>query len=105
MKTAFGFLPVLLLATVAIAQPSAPVISQVFAFWCNGGYTSCPYGFDPALTPVQLIDGNLYTTTWWAGQGSSNNGGTDVRVSRSGQALVLHTFTQAANGQFPLGEN
>jgi len=105
MKRSFWLCPVLLLATATFAQnPSAPVISQVFAFLCNQGFTSCPDGFDPALGPIQLSDGAFYGTTWWAGQGSSSNAGTVWRVTASGKATVLHTFA-SSGGKFPKGEN
>jgi uncharacterized repeat protein (TIGR03803 family) len=95
----------LFLATAALAQPSTPTISQVFAFLCNQNFSSCPNGFDPTLGPIQLANGNLYVTTFWAGQGSSSNGGTVAGVTISGKAKVLHTFSAGNGGTFLNGEN
>jgi uncharacterized repeat protein (TIGR03803 family) len=89
---------------VAIAQPPAPPISQVFAFFCNNDFTSCPLGFDPTLSPVQLSDGLLYVPTFWGGQGNANFGGTIARSSTGGQALVIHTFA-SVSGRFLGGEH
>jgi uncharacterized repeat protein (TIGR03803 family) len=92
------------ISAVTSAQPSPPPISQVFVFFCTPGFLTCPLGFDPILSPIQLSDGNLYAVTFWAGQGNPNAGGTVVRTSVSGQGLVLHTFEQTG-GLFLGGEN
>jgi uncharacterized repeat protein (TIGR03803 family) len=103
MKTTFGLIVVLALATTCFGQPS---ISQVVAFWCNQGFSSCPNGFDPTLAPIQLSEGNLYVATWWAGQGNPNAGGTIFRTAPGGQGFVIHTFQPASlNGGFPNGEH
>jgi uncharacterized repeat protein (TIGR03803 family) len=103
MKFALAPLSVLLLATACFAQPP---ITQVLAFFCNQNFTSCPLGFDPTLPPIQLSDGNLYITTWWAGQGSANAGGTVFRAAPSGQGFVVHTFQASSiGGGFPNGEH
>ncbi|MGA9643730.1 MAG: choice-of-anchor tandem repeat GloVer-containing protein [Terriglobales bacterium] len=94
----------LALVTASLAAQN-PTISQVFAFTCNTDYTSCPYGMDPTLAPIQLSDGNLYGVTWWAGQGNANAGGTVWKISPAGQAAVVHTFEPNKTGQFPKGEN
>ncbi len=104
MKSLFLSLALLLLAASSLAQPSTPAISQVFAFTCNLTITSCPNGLDAALGPVQLSDGHLYATSWWAGQGNANAGGTVVRVSTSGAGMAIHTF-QPTGRSFPNGEN
>ena len=102
--------PVLLAFVVALAasafaaQPPAPAITQVMAFWCNNDFTSCPLGFDPTLNPIQLADGLLYVPTFWGGQGNANFGGTIARSSTTGQSLVIHTFASVA-GRFLGGEN
>jgi hypothetical protein len=102
MKYTLGLLAVLSLAICSFAQPSSPAISQVVAFWCNQNFTSCPIGFDPTLPPIQLSDGNLYVATWWAGQGSSNAGGTIFRTAPYGQGIVIHTFQSSSiSGGFP----
>lgn len=95
----------LFLLSAAFAEPSAPPISQVFAFLCNQGYTACPDGFDPELGPIQLSNGALYGTTFWGGQGSSSYGGTVWKVTTTGKSSVLHTFASSSNGSFPDGEN
>ena len=103
MKRSAVICAVLSLSALTLAQPSPPPISQVFTFFCTPGFLSCPLGFDPVLSPIQLSDGNLYVVTFWAGQGNPNAGGTVVRVSPNGQALVIHTFEELG-GQF-LGGN
>jgi uncharacterized repeat protein (TIGR03803 family) len=105
MKYALSLFVSLLLVTAAMAEPSTPKISQLFAFTCNHNFSSCPDGFDPALGPIQLSNGSLYGTIWWAGQGASTNGGTVWSVTTSGKAAVLHTFAASSGGQFPNGEN
>jgi len=106
MKTLLTFFAVLALAITCVAQPSSPVISQVYTFFCNHNLTSCPTGFDPTLAPIQPSDGNLYVVTWWAGQGNPNAGGTVFRTRGGGQGIVMHTFQPASlNGGFPNGEN
>jgi len=106
MKLALVLLAVLLLMTASFAQPSSPAISQVVAFWCNQDFSICPIGFDPTLPPIQLSDGNLYVATWWAGQGSSNAGGTIFRTGPFGQGIVIHTFQAGSiSGGFPNGEH
>ena len=94
----------LILAATSLAN-SNPTISQLYSFSCNSDYSSCPEGMDPTLTPIQLSDGNFYGVTWWAGQGSSNNGGTVWKITPAGAASVVHTFAAGKNGQFPKGEN
>jgi uncharacterized repeat protein (TIGR03803 family) len=89
---------------LSAVEPSTPAISQVFVFFCNPGFTSCPNGFDPILTPIQLSDGNLYAVTFWGGQGNANAGGTVARTSISGQGFAIHTFQPVA-GMFLGGEN
>ena len=103
MRTSICVLICLFLAASCLAE--SPTISQVFAFYCNADYTSCPYGMDPTLSPLQLSDGSVYGVTWWAGQGNANAGGTVWKVSTSGTASVVHTFEPNAAGKFPKGEN
>jgi uncharacterized repeat protein (TIGR03803 family) len=107
MKPLLGFLASIAMAISLLAQnaPSAPAISQLFDFSCNGSFSSCPQGFDPTLSPIQLADGNFYGVTWWAGQGSSNNGGTVWKATTAGQVTALHTFVFDSSGKFPNGEN
>lgn len=95
----------LVLTAVCLGQGSSPTISQVFAFTCNSNFSSCPYGIEPTLSPIQLTDGNLYGVTWWAGQNNPNAGGTVWKVSTSGKSAVLHTFEPSKTGKFPRGEN
>jgi len=97
------FIFVLTLVTASLASPT-PTISQVFAFSCNSDYSSCPYGMDPTLAPIQLADGNFYGVTWWAGA-TASAGGTLWKVTPTGVAKVVHTFMPNKLGQFPKGEN
>lgn len=81
--------------------PSAPPISQVFAFYCNSDYSSCPDGFQPALGPVQLSDGNFYGTTWYGN--TSTELGTIWQATPSGGVKVLYTFKPNGSGQYVHG--
>jgi len=81
--------------------PSAPPISQVFAFYCNSDYSSCPDGFQPALGPVQLSDGNFYGTTWYGN--TDTDLGTVWQATPSGDVKVLYTFTPNGEGQYVHG--
>jgi len=106
MKTLLGFLAMFVTATLlAQTESTAPPISQLFDFSCNGSFSSCPQGFDPTLSPVQLSNGNFYGVTWWAGTGSSNNGGTVWKATSAGKVTALHTFPINSSGKFPKGEN
>lgn len=77
---------------------STPPISQVFAFYCNSDYSSCPDGFQPALGPIQLADGNFYGTTWYGN--TSTDLGTVWQATLSGDVNVLYTFTANSSGQY-----
>jgi uncharacterized repeat protein (TIGR03803 family) len=95
----------LTMVSLAHAQGSNPTISQLFAFSCNADFTSCPYGIEPTLSPIQLADGNLYGVTWWAGQNNPNAGGTVWKITTAGKASVVHTFEPDLKDKFPRGEN
>ena len=73
MKRALGFLAVLILTTISVAQSSSPAISQFIAFRCKN-FTSCPNGFDPTLPPIQLSDGNSSFFAITLGGGSITSG-------------------------------
>lgn len=105
MKALLGFLIGIALTISLHAQApiSAPPISQLFAFSCNGNYSSCPEGMDPTLSPIQLADGNFYGVTWSAGTGSSNNGGTVWQATSSGEVTALYTF-DVSKGKYPDGQ-
>jgi uncharacterized repeat protein (TIGR03803 family) len=104
MKTLASFFVTLVMAVSAFAQ-TAPPLSQIFDFSCNSSFSSCPQGFDPTLSPVQLSNGDFYGVTWWAGTGSSSNGGTVWKATPSGKVTALHTFAANSAGKFPQGEN
>ncbi len=107
MRTHFACLACLLLMTVFLAQASGstPTITQLSAFYCNNAFTSCPYGIEPTISPVQLSNDDLYGVTWWAGKGNPNAGGTVWKVTTSGTLSVVHTFLPNKTAQFPKGEN
>jgi len=106
MRPIFTFLAclILVLTSATASLATTPTISQVFAFSCNADYSSCPYGMDPTLAPIQLADGNFYGVTWWAGQ-TASAGGTIWKVTPTGKAALIHTFMPNVYGQFPRGEN
>jgi len=80
---------------------SAPPISQIFAFYCNSDYSSCPDGFQPQLGPIQLSDGNFYGTTAYGDTGSVL--GTVWQATPSGDVNTLYTFTANGSGQYVNG--
>jgi len=82
------------------AQPT-PAISQVFAFYCNSDYSSCPDGFQPGLGPVQFSDGNFYGTTWYGN--TPTELGTVWQATPSGDVHTLYTFTPNGSGQYVNG--
>jgi uncharacterized repeat protein (TIGR03803 family) len=106
MKSLLGIVATIALATSAFSQTgsAAPPITQLFDFSCNASFSSCPQGFDPTLSPLQLANGSFYGVTWWAGTGSSSNGGTVWETTSTGIA-ALHTFQFNSSGKFPAGEN
>lgn len=89
----------------AQTAPASPAVSQLFDFSCNAGFSSCPQGFDPTLSPIQLADGDFYGVNWWAGQGNSGNGGAVWKATTGGKVIALHTFSFDSSGKFPNGEN
>jgi len=102
MKTLLSCVAFFGFAISAFAQsPSAPRISQVFAFYCNSDYSSCPDGFQPALGPVQLSDGNFYGTTWYGN--TSTDLGTVWQATPSGDVNVLYTFKPNGSGKYVNG--
>ncbi|MGA2423703.1 MAG: choice-of-anchor tandem repeat GloVer-containing protein [Terriglobales bacterium] len=93
----FGF------AVSAFAQaPSAPPLSQLFAFYCTPNYATCPYGFQPGPGPIQLANGNLYGATAYSASG--NGGGTVWQANLSGDVNTLYNFSPNGSGQYPNGE-
>jgi uncharacterized repeat protein (TIGR03803 family) len=96
MRQVITCFTVFALAVCASAQ--SPSISQFFPFYCNSGYTFCPNGFQPALGPVQLSDGNFYGTTWY---GSTSTGlGTVWQATPAGDINILYTFESNGSGQY-----
>jgi uncharacterized repeat protein (TIGR03803 family) len=88
------------------AQSNHPTVQQVFAFYCTPGFLNCPNGFDPILTPVQLSNnGFVYASTFWAGQGNPNAGGTLMLTNGVGLGAALYTFQPGPQNNFPYGEN
>jgi uncharacterized repeat protein (TIGR03803 family) len=85
-------------------QGSTPTISQLFAFYCNSHNNSCPFGVQPALSPLQFANGNLYGVTLLGGQGN-NGGGTVWQVSTAEKTAVVHTFRPSAPGKYAGGRS
>jgi uncharacterized repeat protein (TIGR03803 family) len=79
--------------------PAAPPITQLFTFYCEHSYSYCPRGFQPALGPVQLSDGNFYGTTWY-GDTNASAGGTVWQATLSGDVHALYTFTANGSGDY-----
>jgi len=94
----FGF------AVAAFAEaPSAPAISQLFAFYCTANYATCPNGFQPGNGPIQLPNGNLYGTTNY-GDTSNALGGTVWKSNLAGDVSALYNFTLNGSGQYVDGQ-
>ena len=90
------------LAITAFAVAQAPLISQLFPFYCTPNYLTCPNGFQPGPGPIQLANGNLYGATAY---GDSGNGeGTVWQANLSGDVDALYTFQPNGSGQYPNGE-
>lgn len=99
MKLSLACLACLAFALSAFAQSgSAPQFSQVFAFYCNSDYSSCPDGFGPSLGPIQLADGYLYGTTAYGN--TSGDLGTVWQATLSGSINTLYTFTANSSGEY-----
>jgi len=107
MRSVLAFLACVLLTMGCAADAAAatPTISQVFAFYCNSSFSSCPYGIEPTMAPIQLSNGNLYGVTWWAGTDNPNAGGTVWSLTTAGAVSVVHTFQPNKEGKFPAGKN
>lgn len=96
------FLTCVVTFAVAIsAFAQAPPISQIFAFYCNSDYSSCPDGFQPQLGPVQLSDGNFYGTTAYGD--TSSVLGTVWQATPSGSVNTLYNFTANGSGKYVNG--
>jgi uncharacterized repeat protein (TIGR03803 family) len=104
MKPLLTWVASFALAISAFAEaPSAPAISQLFAFYCTPNYALCPYGFQPGPGPLQLSDGNFYGATAW---GTTNTalGGTVWQANLSGDVNTLYTFTANGSGEYVNGQ-
>ena len=94
------------MTTSAWAQANHPTVRQLFVFYCNSDFTSCPNGFDPTLTPVQLSNnGFVYASTFWGGRGNADAGGTLMLTNSTGLGTALYTFEPGPLDNFPDGEN
>jgi uncharacterized repeat protein (TIGR03803 family) len=84
------------------AQPSAPAITQLFAFACSSSGEVCADGRLPNSL-IQSADGNFYGTTLLGGPGNGANGGTVFKITSAGQFTLLYTFVADANGNYSHG--
>jgi uncharacterized repeat protein (TIGR03803 family) len=90
------------LAVTAFAVAEAPLISQLFPFYCTPNYGTCPNGFQPGPGPLQLANGNLYGATAYGDTGNAE--GTVWQANLSGDVNALYTFLPNGSGQYPNGE-
>ncbi len=84
------------------AQPSAPTITQLFAFACDSTGKICPDGEYPNSL-LQSADGNFYGTTLVGGAGNVSAGGTVFKITPTGKFTLLYTFVADQNGKYSNG--
>ena len=85
------------------AQPSAPTVTQLFAFACDSTGKVCPDGEYPNSL-LQSADGNFYGTALVGGAGDASDGGTVFKITASGQFTLLYTFEADPNGKYSNGD-
>jgi uncharacterized repeat protein (TIGR03803 family) len=84
------------------AQPSAPTVTQLFAFACDSTGKVCPDGEYPNSL-LQSADGNFYGTTLVGGGGNVSAGGTIFKITPAGKFTLLYTFVADQNGKYSNG--
>lgn len=81
-------------------------LTQVFAYLCSNDFQTCPNGFDPVLSPLQIGKTSFfYAASFYGGQGGSNSGGTIVRTNTTGLANLVYTFQPGPLNDFPDGDH
>ncbi len=95
-----GFL-VLFFAVGLQAQPSAPIISQLFTFACDSNNVCLNGEYPNSL--LQSADGNFYGTAFLGGAGNVSAGGTVFKITAAGQFTLLYTFEADQNGKYSNG--
>jgi len=84
------------------AQPSAPTITQLFAFACDSTGKVCPNGEYPNSL-IQSADGNFYGTALVGGTENVSTGGTVFKISAAGKFTLLYAFAADQDGKYPNG--
>jgi uncharacterized repeat protein (TIGR03803 family) len=92
----------LFFTTGSQAQPSAPTITQLFAFACDSTGKVCPNGEYPNSL-LQSADGNFYGTALAGGAGNVSAGGTVFKITAAGKFTLLYTFVADQNGKYSNG--
>jgi uncharacterized repeat protein (TIGR03803 family) len=76
---------------------SAGKLTTLYSF-C--GQVGCPNSEQPYGTLVQAIDGDLYGTTYYGGNGQQDYG-TIFKMTLAGKLTTLHQFETVTGGQYP----
>jgi uncharacterized repeat protein (TIGR03803 family) len=88
------------LSSVASAQNTTPVITDIFAFPCNASFV-CPDGYFP-VSLIEGADGSFYGAAVGGGVGL-NAQGTIFKITPTGQISVIYSFAESSNGSLPNG--
>ena len=83
-----------------------PKLTQVFAYLCSNDFQSCPNGYNPAASPLEIGKTSFfYAVSFNGGQGGLSAGGTIVKTNTTGLGAAVYTFQPGPLNDFPDGEN
>ena len=83
-----------------------PKLSPVFTYLCSNDFQTCPNGFNPVSSPLQIGKASFfYAVSFNGGQGGANAGGTIVRTNVTGLGGAVYTFQPGPQNDFPNGQH
>lgn len=106
MKHTARLLTTVFLLSCAGWSQVIPKLTQVFAYLCSKDFQTCPNGFDPLLSPLQIGKTSFfYAVTYYGGQHGPNSGGTIVKTNTTGLGGVVYSFEPGPQNDFPDGNH
>jgi uncharacterized repeat protein (TIGR03803 family) len=103
--------PVRLLAIAFLLNCAAwgqviPKLSPVFTYLCLNDFQTCPNGYNPVSSPLQIGNASFfYAVAFNGGQGGASAGGTIVRTNTTGLGGAIYTFQPGQHKDFPDGNH
>jgi len=106
MKHIARFLSIFFLLSCASWGQVLPKLTQVFAYLCSQDFQTCPNGFDPVASPLQIGKTPFfYAVSFYGGQSGASAGGTVVRTNTTGLGGAIYTFEPGPQNDFPDGNH